>query len=178
MAPILPQPPNQRHPRRTHMASAREERRAEFARGKFDPRKRSSGKRRRGWRRRGLSARALCARFHGASPSAHPSLSSSPTVDRLALALHRRRAGDAPWRLPQGAGAQPRSGRHGPLPRSEVHLPVRTALPMAPMAYFVGLAILLHCRGWPGSCRRCTAPPGRCLAPGSPFLCVDGVRNP
>jgi hypothetical protein len=54
---------------------------------------------------------------HGASPDAAPPLSSCCTVVRLAPALRRPHAGDAPWRLPQGASAQPRSpaaGRRGP----------------------------------------------------------------
>jgi hypothetical protein len=59
----------------------------------------------------GLSARAQGARSHGASPRVVSPLRRSPNAPRLATAERRRQAGDAPWRLPQGAGAQPRPPR-------------------------------------------------------------------
>jgi len=46
---------------------------------------------------------------HGASPGTGPWLSAPPTASCLASAPHRPCPGDAPWRLPQGAGAQPRT---------------------------------------------------------------------
>ena len=66
---------------------------------------------------RGLSARALRARFHGASPAPYLRSALARLVCGRPSGWGRRGAGDAPWRLPQGAGAQP-PFRHPALPAS------------------------------------------------------------
>ena len=114
----------------------------------------------------GLSARALRARS-----TAHlwraPWLSGAPKAPRPSLALRHPWAGDAPWWLPQGAGAQPRSGGGQPWPGGAHLRPFRTQ----PQGHKAGSAherrppcILLMVRrrlGPSGRCRRARRPAGR-----------------
>jgi hypothetical protein len=103
----------------------------------------------------GLSARALRARstahLRGRAIAQRP-----PSVFPRALALRRPSAGDAPWRLPQGAGAQPRSGggrgcRPHLISGATQHLPGRqpgTASPL-PLPSLPAVPAVLRADGTP-----------------------------